>query len=81
MVSTDHDCASNFSYMQIDLTPWCRFLGVEMFRKVGVPVLGLVQNMSVFQCPKCGHQENIFGTDGTKNMAEKLGYQLLGMLQ
>ena len=52
--------------------------GVEMFHKVGVPVLGLVQNMSVFKCPKCGHQENIFGADGAKTMAETLGYRLLG---
>ena len=49
-----------------------------MFKKVDVPVLGLVQNMSVYQCPKCGHREHIFGEGGAKQMADKLGYKLLG---
>ncbi|TRY55379.1 hypothetical protein DNTS_034402 [Danionella cerebrum] len=52
--------------------------GAEMFRKVKVPVLGLVQNMSVFHCPKCNHQTHIFGTDGAKKLAETLGVELLG---
>lgn len=52
--------------------------GAEMFRKVNVPVLGLVQNMSVFQCPKCNHQTNIFGSDGAKELAQTLGVELLG---
>ncbi|XP_064421042.1 iron-sulfur protein NUBPL [Latimeria chalumnae] len=51
--------------------------GAEMFRKVGVPVLGLVQNMSVFQCPKCKHETHIFGADGAKELAKSLGLDLL----
>ncbi|XP_048830133.1 iron-sulfur protein NUBPL isoform X3 [Brienomyrus brachyistius] len=52
--------------------------GAEMFRKVNVPVLGLVQNMSVFQCPKCLHQTHIFGEDGVKELASTLGMEVLG---
>ncbi|XP_045573578.1 iron-sulfur protein NUBPL isoform X2 [Salmo salar] len=52
--------------------------GAEMFRKVNVPVLGIVQNMSVFQCPKCNHQTHIFGADGARALADTLGVQLLG---
>lgn len=52
--------------------------GAEMFRKVNVPVLGLVQNMSVFQCPKCNHQTHIFGSDGAKELAQTLGVEMLG---
>ncbi|XP_067847522.1 iron-sulfur protein NUBPL isoform X1 [Heptranchias perlo] len=50
----------------------------EMFRKVNVPVLGIVQNMSVFQCPKCKHETHIFGADGAKELATKLGLDVLG---
>uniref|UniRef100_A0A8C6SKT6 Iron-sulfur cluster transfer protein NUBPL n=1 Tax=Neogobius melanostomus TaxID=47308 RepID=A0A8C6SKT6_9GOBI len=52
--------------------------GAEMFNKVHVPVLGLVQNMSVFQCPNCLHQTHIFGSDGAKNLALTLGVTFLG---
>nr|XP_015206085.1 PREDICTED: iron-sulfur protein NUBPL isoform X2 [Lepisosteus oculatus] len=52
--------------------------GAEMFRKVNVPVLGLIQNMSVFQCPKCQHQSHIFGADGARELAESLGVEVLG---
>ncbi|KAF7252036.1 Iron-sulfur protein NUBPL [Varanus komodoensis] len=52
--------------------------GAEMFRKVNVPVLGLVQNMSVFQCPKCKHETHIFGADGVRNLASNLGLDVLG---
>lgn len=47
--------------------------GAEMFRKVNIPVLGLVENMSVFCCPNCGHQEHIFGEQGVQKMAQELG--------
>ena len=50
-----------------------------MFNKVNVPVLGLVQNMSVYVCPKCGHSEHIFGKDGAERMADELGVDILGM--
>lgn len=52
--------------------------GAEMFRKVDIPVLGLVQNMSVFCCPKCGHEEHIFGKDGAAEMAQELDVDVLG---
>lgn len=42
-------------------------------------VLGLVQNMSVFQCPKCNHQTHIFGSDGARQLADTLGVNFLGM--
>ncbi|XP_076062210.1 NUBP iron-sulfur cluster assembly factor, mitochondrial [Oratosquilla oratoria] len=52
--------------------------GVDMFSKVNVPVLGMVQNMSIFCCPNCGHQEHIFGQDGVTKMAEQLNTEVLG---
>jgi len=52
--------------------------GAEMFNKVQVPVLGIVQNMSVFECPKCGHQQHIFGKDGARKLAQEMNLQLLG---
>ncbi|XP_071156560.1 iron-sulfur cluster transfer protein NUBPL-like [Mytilus edulis] len=52
--------------------------GTEMFQKVNVPVLGLVQNMNVYVCPKCGHTEHIFGKDGTKKLANELNLDILG---
>jgi ATP-binding protein involved in chromosome partitioning len=52
--------------------------GAEMFRKVDVPVLGLVQNMSVFHCPKCGHETHIFGKDGAKALAGEMDLDFLG---
>ncbi|XP_022620422.1 iron-sulfur protein NUBPL isoform X2 [Seriola dumerili] len=52
--------------------------GAEMFKKVHVPVLGLVQNMSVFQCPNCHHQTHIFGSDGARQLADTLGVNFLG---
>ncbi|XP_058471727.1 iron-sulfur protein NUBPL isoform X2 [Solea solea] len=52
--------------------------GAEMFKKVNVPILGLVQNMSVFHCPKCQHQTHIFGSDGARQLAHTLGVEFLG---
>ncbi|CAJ1074167.1 iron-sulfur protein NUBPL [Xyrichtys novacula] len=52
--------------------------GAEMFKKVNVPVLGLVQNMSAFQCPNCSHQTHIFGSDGARQLADTLGVKFLG---
>ncbi|KAG7510083.1 iron-sulfur protein NUBPL [Solea senegalensis] len=52
--------------------------GAEMFKKVNVPILGLVQNMSVFHCPKCQHQTHIFGSDGARQLAHTLGEEFLG---
>jgi ATP-binding protein involved in chromosome partitioning len=52
--------------------------GVRMFEKVGIPVLGLIENMAVFTCPDCGSQHHIFGTGGAQRDAEKLGIPYLG---
>ena len=52
--------------------------GVAMFEKVGVPILGMVQNMSVFVCPDCGKSTHIFGTEGVKKTCESHDIELLG---
>ncbi|XP_061415798.1 iron-sulfur protein NUBPL [Lethenteron reissneri] len=52
--------------------------GAEMFKKVDVPVLGVVENMSVFTCPACGHRTHIFGAEGARQMATSLGLRFLG---
>lgn len=52
--------------------------GLSMFRKVAVPVLGIVENMSYFLCPKCGERAEIFGHGGAREEAEKLGVPFLG---
>jgi len=54
--------------------------GVKMFEKVGVPVLGLVENMSFYCCPQCGHRADIFGHGGAKKEAERMGVEFLGEL-
>jgi ATP-binding protein involved in chromosome partitioning len=54
--------------------------GVAMFEKVGVPILGVVENMSVHVCEKCGHTEHIFGEDGGKRYAAEKGIDYLGAL-
>ena len=52
--------------------------GVKMFEKTRVPVLGVVENMSFFCCPNCGHTSNIFGHGGARKEAERLGTEFLG---
>jgi ATP-binding protein involved in chromosome partitioning len=52
--------------------------GLAMFRKVDVPVLGIVENMSYFQCPHCGTRSDIFGHGGARHEAERLGVPFLG---
>ena len=54
--------------------------GVKMFEKVGVPILGLVENMAVHVCTNCGHVEHVFGADGGKKMAADYGMDYLGAL-
>src|SRR5690606_25222395 len=54
--------------------------GLRMFQKVNVPVLGLVENMSVHVCSKCGHAEPIFGQHGGQHMANECGVPWLGAL-
>jgi len=52
--------------------------GVKMFEKVNVPVLGIVENMSIFCCPNCGHETPLFGHGGARREAERLGVPFLG---
>ena len=52
--------------------------GLNMFRKVAVPILGLVENMSYYVCPKCGHRDHIFDHGGAKRTAEELNADFLG---
>jgi ATP-binding protein involved in chromosome partitioning len=54
--------------------------GLKMFEKVGVPILGIVENMAVYVCPNCGHSEHIFGADGGRRMATEYGVDYLGAL-
>lgn len=54
--------------------------GIRMFEKVGVPILGLVENMAMHVCSNCGHVEHIFGADGGKNLAENWKLDFLGSL-
>jgi ATP-binding protein involved in chromosome partitioning len=52
--------------------------GIAMFRRVNVPVLGIVENMSYFLCPKCGTRSDIFSHGGARHEAERLGVPFLG---
>ncbi len=52
--------------------------GLNMFRKVNVPILGIIENMSYFECPNCGERSDIFGHGGARSEAERLGVTFLG---
>lgn len=54
--------------------------GIAMFRKVEIPLLGLVENMSYYECTKCGHHDEIFSHGGGKRLAEEMGIPFLGEL-
>jgi ATP-binding protein involved in chromosome partitioning len=54
--------------------------GLKMFEKVGIPILGVVENMSYHVCPKCGHVSQIFGAGGAERMCKDYGTELLGQL-
>ncbi len=54
--------------------------GIKMFEKVGVPILGIVENMAVHVCSNCGHVEHIFGADGGRKLAQDYGMDYLGAL-
>ena len=54
--------------------------GIEMFAKVGIPVLGVVENMAVHVCSHCGHAEHLFGAGGGERVAREYGVPLLGAL-
>ena len=52
--------------------------GVTMFKKVAVPILGVIENMATFVCPNCGHASHIFGHGGARIEAQRLGVPFLG---
>jgi len=54
--------------------------GLKMFEKVGIPILGVVENMSLHICPQCGHESHIFGFGGAEKMCRDYGTELLGAL-
>jgi ATP-binding protein involved in chromosome partitioning len=54
--------------------------GLKMFEKVGVPVLGIIENMSTHVCSSCGHEEHVFGAGGGARMAAQYGVDLLAEL-
>jgi len=54
--------------------------GLKMFEKVGIPILGIVENMSIHICSSCGHEEHIFGSGGGEKMCADYGMELLGSL-
>ena len=54
--------------------------GYKMFEKVGIPIFGVIENMSLHVCSKCGHEEHIFGTGGAERMATDYGVSVLGSL-
>ena len=51
---------------------------IDMFSNLKTPVLGLIENMSTYVCPKCGHEEHLFGHGGVKEEADRLGVPFLG---
>jgi ATP-binding protein involved in chromosome partitioning len=54
--------------------------GLKMFEKVGIPIIGIVENMSTHICSNCGHEEHIFGSGGAEKMCKDFGTELLGSL-
>ena len=54
--------------------------GLKMFEKVGIPIIGIVENMSIHICSKCGHEEHIFGAGGAEKMCKDFNTQFLGAL-
>jgi ATP-binding protein involved in chromosome partitioning len=54
--------------------------GLKMFEKVSVPIVGIIENMSTYVCPSCGHEEHVFGTGGGQKMCQEYGVDFLGSL-
>jgi ATP-binding protein involved in chromosome partitioning len=54
--------------------------GIAMFRQVNTPVLGIIENMSSYECPQCGEREDVFGSGGGQRIAEQCGVPLLGQV-
>ena len=51
---------------------------IDMFGTLNTPILGLIENMSTYVCPKCGHEEHLFGHGGVRDEAERMGVPFLG---
>ncbi|HTF56540.1 MAG TPA: Mrp/NBP35 family ATP-binding protein, partial [Planctomycetota bacterium] len=69
VVSTPQDVALNVAQKAI-----------SMFHQLNCPILGVIENMSGFECPKCGHHEDIFGQGGAKAAAERMNVPFLGAI-
>ena len=54
--------------------------GLKMFEKVGVPIIGIIENMSTYVCTQCGHEEHVFGSGGGEKMCKEYGVDFLGSL-
>jgi ATP-binding protein involved in chromosome partitioning len=54
--------------------------GLKMFEKVGIPILGIIENMSIHVCTRCGHEEHIFGEGGAARMGKDYDVEVLGAL-
>ncbi len=54
--------------------------GIAMFQQVNTPVLGIIENMSYYDCPKCGKRENLFSSGGGQRLADAFGVPLLGQI-
>ncbi len=61
-----------------DLALSVAWKAIAMFKKMQVPILGIIENMSYYVCPHCGHREDIFGHGGARRAAQKIGYPFLG---
>jgi ATP-binding protein involved in chromosome partitioning len=54
--------------------------GISMFHQVNTPVLGVVENMSFFECPKCGNHDEVFGSGGAARIEQDLGVPVIGRI-
>lgn len=61
-------------------TAGCCFDGANMFRKINVPLLGIVENKSHYECPACGHKEHILGKEGALRTGEAMKMDVLGQV-
>ena len=77
VVSNFSGCKSLKEVVLCDDNP----LSVNMFAKVNVPILGIVENMSYYICPKCGNRDDIFGHAGARETSQRLGVKFRSIIQ